>query len=87
MSFTENEVRFLMKPHQGEHATGNRPLLAVTDLRALGCPARIFERILESRARKLGRKFQEFRTSNEIAPAPNGEVVPLELEAANAKLW
>jgi hypothetical protein len=87
MSFTESEVRFLMQPHKAEHATGNRELSPVRDLRMMGCPSRIFEKILEDRARKLGRKFVEFRSSNEIAPAPNGEIVAIELAVENSKLF
>jgi hypothetical protein len=61
--FTEREIKFLIQPHKIETAdrSGNRTLSAAQDLRELGCPANIFNRVLEGRARKLGAKFVEFR--------------------------
>lgn len=53
MTFTENEVRFLARAHGR--------LVPIADIRQLGCPEAIFNRILEDRARKLGNVFTEFR--------------------------
>jgi hypothetical protein len=77
-----------MGSHSVEHATGRtRELVRMVDLRQLNCPAPLFERILADRAAKLGRKFTEFRTSQRIAPQPNGEIVAIELAVENAKLF
>jgi hypothetical protein len=65
--FSDSEIKFLMNGHS-EAATLNRQLKAIQDLRTLGCPSRIFEKILEYRAKKLGRTFLEFRSAN-AAPA------------------
>jgi len=61
--FTESEVRFLLQSFPAESATGNRPLKPAVDMRNIGCPDAVFARILESRAKQLGRKFTEFRTT------------------------
>ncbi len=63
MKFTEAEVRFLIGEHRLETATCGRGLRAAVDMRELGCPAAIFEKILEDRARRLGTKFTEFRAA------------------------
>jgi hypothetical protein len=60
MKFSEDEIRFLLKPHTVETAARVRDMSPAVDLRALGCPARLFEEILEDRAKKLGAKFTEF---------------------------
>jgi hypothetical protein len=39
----------------------------MADLRSLGCPEPLFNRILEDRARKLGPRFAEFRDSQNRA--------------------
>ena len=52
--FTEQEIKFLLRPHVETAAVNGRPLAPSVDLRELGCPQRIFETILESRAKKLG---------------------------------
>jgi hypothetical protein len=62
MQFNEAEVRFLRQ----EHAMHG--LARAVDLRELGCPAALFERILEARAAKLGPSFETFR-ANAVAPA------------------
>ena len=67
MQFSESEVRFLLQSFPAESATGNRPLKPAVDMRALGCPAATFNRILESRAQQLGRKFAEFRNTGRAA--------------------
>ena len=87
--YSESEIRFLMGSHSVEHAAGRtRELVRMVDLRQIGCPAPLFERILADRASKLGRKFTEFRAGERIAPVSNGgEVVALELEVENAKLF
>ncbi len=62
MKFSEEEVRFLLATHRLEFAAGEpRPLREMHDLRALGCPTPLFNSVLEDRARRLGRKFTEFR--------------------------
>jgi hypothetical protein len=65
--FSDSEIKFLMNGHS-ESATLNRELKPIRNLRDLGCPSRIFEKILEHRAKKLGRTFLEFRSAN-AAPA------------------
>ena len=52
------------------------------DLRELGCPARIFNRIVEFRERKLGKAFAEFRAANKPAADVN---VATQIDAM--KLW
>jgi len=60
--FSEPEIQFLMQSHKVETADKvNRCLAAVSDLRNLGCPASVFNRVLEDRARKLGSRFVEWR--------------------------
>jgi hypothetical protein len=62
--YTEPEIRFLLQRHRTETADrSSHPLAEGIDLRQLGCPARLFEKILEQRARKLGPAFAEFRNS------------------------
>ena len=74
MRFNEVEVRFL----RGEHAmAGLRP---IRDLRELGCPARIFEKILDQRARKLG-PLDTLRVN--AAPATDD----LDQRISASKLW
>jgi hypothetical protein len=66
--FTETEVQFLMTQHNTVENSSigcNRNLTEIRDLRKMGCPADMFNRVLESRARKLGNKFVEFRTQNQ----------------------
>jgi len=60
MQFEEREIRFLRQ----EFAT--QRLRPIRDLRELGCPARIFERVLEDRARKLGPEFAKFRAEDSL---------------------
>ena len=55
MQFTESEVRFLRQ----ENAI--RKIKPMLDLRELGCPEHIFEKVLESRRHKLGPEFAKFR--------------------------
>jgi len=84
MTFTENEVRFILGIHEIETATCIRTVLGpANDLRSLGCPTRIFERILEQRAKKLGNKFAEFRAAN---PISTGTTTPA-LQAESEKLF
>lgn len=73
MQFTEAEVRFLLSEHPIETATGCGPrrLPPAADLRELGCPEPIFARVLDSRARRLGRRFSEFRAAH-ATPSTSG---------------
>ena len=67
MKYSEAEIAFLIRPHKVETADmRERALRQAVDLRQLGCPAAIFEKVLESRARKLGSKFIEFRNQQTI---------------------
>jgi hypothetical protein len=60
--FSDAEIAFLIRPHRVETADRHtRSLDGVVDLRKLGCPSGIFNLVLESRARRLGPKFAEFR--------------------------
>ena len=60
--YTEQEIAFLMQPQRTANAErSSHPLAASVDIRTLGCPTHIFNRLLEDRARKLGPKFTEFR--------------------------
>ena len=52
--YSETEQRFLRQ----EHATAG--LREMTDLRKLGCPERIYDRIIEQRAKKLGPQLAAF---------------------------
>jgi hypothetical protein len=66
MQFNVAEVRFLRQ----EHAMHR--LNPIQDLRELGCPAHIFQRILEQRAKKLGPDFERLRNdaaANATAPS------------------
>ena len=85
MQFSENEIRFLLNRHSVETAAGPRTLSHSTDLRALGCPAATFNRILESRAKQLGRKFAEFRNTGR-ATVPQSTPT-LESQIASSKLF
>jgi len=91
--FTDAEIRFLMQSHPVEHATTGRSqtreMPATADLRQIGCPEKIFFRVLEDRARRLGSKFTEFRAaqravSAQVAPSPGSS---LESEIQAAKLF
>jgi hypothetical protein len=74
MNFSEREIRFLTAHHQLEYATtGRRELREIVDMRELGCPDRVFFRVLEDRARKLGPKWAEFRSAGR---APHAHVRP-----------
>jgi hypothetical protein len=78
--FNESEIRFLMGRHKVEHATGNRMTSEMIDLRSLGCPLPIFERILNHRALQLGRAFTQFRMANrETLTVTNTDVEAVKL--------
>ena len=79
--YTEAEISYLMNQHSVEYAAGPRCLAPMVDLRTMGCPARIFEKVLESRARKLGKAFAEFRTANRPA------ATDLDLAISSSKLF
>jgi hypothetical protein len=73
MRFTEPGIKFLIQPHLAETTDRcGRPLAAAIDLRELGCLAHIFERVLESRARRLGSKFTELRAHSRHGRAHHG---------------
>lgn len=81
MQYSEPEIKFLMGQHKVERAMLNgeqRGLGAILDLREIGCPPHVFEKILEDRAQKLGRKFVEFRMSQqrdrEAVPIPASDL-------------
>jgi hypothetical protein len=68
--FSESEVRFLLGVHALETASGTRFIKEGQDLAQLGCPERIFQRVLEDRARRLGSKFTQFRAAQGHGSAP-----------------
>ena len=77
MRFNAAEIRFL----QQENAT--RRLRALGDLRELGCPGHIFERILEDRASRLGSDFAKFKSEQSAAVvAPTQPGLAERIEAA-----
>lgn len=62
MAFTAAEIRFL---HSAR--TDKMPSLDNVDFK--GCPAKIYNRILEIRAKRLGPAFEEFRKAQQaVAP-------------------
>ena len=79
--FTESEIRFLMQQHF-ETADRERTLQPCQDFRNWGAGAIIFNRVLEFRARKLGKAFVEFRAANRPAADVN---VAAQVDAM--KLW
>jgi hypothetical protein len=85
MHFTEKEIAYLLDKHTVETATGERRLTNYSqDLRSLGCPSVIFERILRHRANQLGRRFLEFRMANrsaEVEAPRNTDSLELEIES------
>lgn len=89
MQFTEAEVQFLIRPHRVETADRNpgRVLAETVDMRALGCPAHIFERVLESRAQRLGAKFVEFRNAQRVAAIAPTPDLDLDARVAASKLF
>jgi len=86
-SFSEAEVKFLMCEHAAERATRDRKLSAIIDTRLLGNSQENFFRVCEDRALKLGRKFTEFRASNNPASVSTGETIPLDLQIAASRLF
>ena len=87
MKFSESEIRFLLRPRVAETAdmNGNRNLTPIRDLRELGCPAAVFQKVLESRARRLGKQFAEFRASS--AAAVEIPATDLDSRIAGSKLF
>jgi hypothetical protein len=80
--YTDREIRFLLAPTQVENSIGgNRTLTEAIDLRQIGCPTSLFAKVCERRAKKLGAKFAEFRSNNQIT-VPSSKSVELELAAA-----
>lgn len=83
MQFTEKEIQFLIRPHKTETAhLGCRALSAAQDLRTLGCPAAIFNRVLEDRARRLGTKFVEFRNEQHVEQTQSVPATDLDVQIA-----
>jgi hypothetical protein len=82
--YSEAEIAFLTQSHRVETADRrSRTMPFVTDLRQIGCPPHIFNRILEDRARRLGRAFAEWRTRRgESSPQDD-----LDARVAASKLW
>jgi len=86
---SEPEIKFLLGSQLVEYATADngsrRSLSPMTDIRELGCPSHVFERVLEDRARRLGSRFAEFRNRQRTeAAAPQGD---LESRIEAAKLF
>ena len=66
MTFTQEEVRFLLEPRRIEYANKMvYELRQAVDTRDLGCPEHIFFRVLEDRAKRMGTKFWEFRKAHQ----------------------
>jgi hypothetical protein len=82
--FSEREIRFLLGRHTTETTTGTRETREMTDLRNLGCPESVFNRVLSHRALKLGKMFAEFRNANSSTSAPNNS---LDEAISSAKLF
>jgi hypothetical protein len=64
VEFTEKEIQFLIGRHKVETADKGRQRALgapMSDLREIGCPDKIFNRMLEDRAWKLGPLWFEFR--------------------------
>ncbi len=88
MQFTTEEREFLMKGHgpvegrggRVEHADGLR---SIEDVDFRGCPPRIFQRILEHRARVLGSTFEEFQRRQAAKAIP----VDLDARIAGSRLF
>lgn len=78
MRYTEPEIRFLLQRHTLETAAKNgvRTLQPAEDLRSLGCPAYIVERVLADRERRIGKAFQEFRSANANTPPGTSAPIP-----------
>jgi hypothetical protein len=73
MTFTNAEVVFLSKGHK----QGRSHVMAEIDpgMRA-SCPKSIMQRILESRAKKLGVEFRAFQEEQRLLANPNAPYVP-----------
>ena len=80
MKFSEPEMRFLRQ----ENAT--LKLKPMADLRAIGCPQVVFEKILEERARKLGGEWARFRDEHKT-PATQSSQPDLDARIAAARLF
>ena len=76
----------MLQSHPIEHAMGNRAIGAMVDVRSLGCPQGVLNRVLESRALRLGKKFAEFRSANQLA-TPAVKPTSLEVELATSTLF
>ena len=79
--YTETEIRFLLGRHIIERATGDRLTTEMVDLRQLGCPLLVFNRILSHRAIQLGKRFANFRAANSATAAPSALQTVPEIDA------
>jgi hypothetical protein len=88
MQYTEKEIAFLLDRHTVETAMGGERRLTnhSEDLRLLGCPLAVFERILSYRAKQLGSRFTEFRNATRTVERETG-TNSLELDLESAKLF
>jgi hypothetical protein len=68
MTFSNAEVAFLS---QGSGNRGNRGWAKLTNDDFRTCPPRIMDRILERRAKMLGREFTAFQEEQRRLAAPN----------------
>ena len=84
-SYSESEIRWLSGGHQIETAAGPRELKSLVDVRQLGCPPSVFERVLQDRERKMQKAFTEFRQSNKSVTSM--EAPSLEMQIAESKLF
>ena len=76
MNLNEREQEFVRQAHR---EFGLQPM---ADLRRLGCPNALYERMIEQRAGKIAGKLAEFRGA-----APTTETLTLEQEIASHKLF
>lgn len=96
-TFSEKEIAFLTQHHTETVETATlghtvirqrRIMDEARDLRQLGCPQSVFFKVLERRAKQLGRAWVEFRNAQRsAAPVPPGEPPDLSSAASAAKLF
>ena len=78
--FSESEKRFLM---QERAELGMKQMI---DLRTIGCPSWLFERVLERRAAQLGPEALEKFRAEQAAAKPK-RTQSLEQKITASKLW
>jgi hypothetical protein len=91
MRYTEAEAAFLSEGRPIYETRGSRTIIVgefkrIVDIRALGCPEALYEKLLDQRAHKIRKEFAEFRSGKPAAtvtrravevttsPAPLAEV-------------